>query len=348
MIVRLTQLDGRLPNLALMRLAAFHRSRGDTAVFTRSPYPQLDEPRYDRVYGSAIFSFSANRVAALQSEFPEAIVGGSWDVTERRPEDIVTIEKLDHTIPDALDYTDYPDFKASIGYTQRGCRLRCKFCVVPVMEGKPRSVGSIGDIWRGPGHPKQLHLLDNDFFGQPEWRDRIREIRDGQFKVCFNQGINIRMIDEEVAAALASVDYRDDSFKVRRLYSAWDALGDEARFFRGVDLLEAAGVRPDSLMAYMLVGFDPRETWARVMYRLDRMKERGIRPYPMIYGDRWRTLPAGGYNGRVAHKPLWQFQKWVIRRRYHLERFEDFDNAAYRGGGRGYRSPDQTDLFKDE
>jgi hypothetical protein len=37
-VIRLTQLDGKLPNLALMKLAAYHRDRGDEIVFTRSPY----------------------------------------------------------------------------------------------------------------------------------------------------------------------------------------------------------------------------------------------------------------------------------------------------------------------
>jgi hypothetical protein len=54
-------------------------------------------------------------------------------------------------------------------------------------------------------------LLDNDFFGQPVWRERIAEIRDGNFKACFSQGINPRCIREEAAEAIASIDYRDDS-----------------------------------------------------------------------------------------------------------------------------------------
>jgi hypothetical protein len=35
MRVRLTQIDGKLPNLALMRLASWHRTRGNEVVFTR-------------------------------------------------------------------------------------------------------------------------------------------------------------------------------------------------------------------------------------------------------------------------------------------------------------------------
>ncbi len=34
--VRLTHIDGKLPNLALMKLAHFHRAAGDNIHFTKS------------------------------------------------------------------------------------------------------------------------------------------------------------------------------------------------------------------------------------------------------------------------------------------------------------------------
>jgi hypothetical protein len=127
---------------------------------------------------------------------------------------------------------------------------------VPKKDGKPHSVKTIADIWRGAPHPKHLHLLDNDYFGQPEegWQARITEIRDGRFKVCFNQGINIRLLTRETAAALAVVDYRDDAFDARRLYTAWDNLGDERAFMRGVETLAAAGIPPSHLLG-LVAGF---------------------------------------------------------------------------------------------
>lgn len=160
MKVRLTQIDGSLPNLALMRLSAWHRARGDEVHFTRHAQRDLFEPRYDIVYGSAIFKFSAPKLERFLREWPEAIIGGtgttaSWAVEDFAPG------------ADAADYSIYPGYRASLGFTQRGCRLKCKFCVVPAKEGKPRPASTIPSIWRGPGHPRHLHLLDNDFFGQP-------------------------------------------------------------------------------------------------------------------------------------------------------------------------------------
>jgi hypothetical protein len=329
MIVRLTQLDGKLPNLALMRLSAWHRDRGDEVVFSRSPYRQLGEPCYGRVYGSAIFSFSAKRVERLRAEFPEAIVGGSWlPATPDSP----TVENVTGSAATEVDYSLYPSFTASLGFTQRGCRFSCHFCDVPRKEGKPRAAGTVADIWRGPDFPRHLHLLDNDFFGVPKsvWRERIREMRDGGFKVCLNQGVNIRVVNEEAAEALASLDYRDDGFKKRRLYTAWDSLGDERVFFRGIEKLERAGIPPSHLLVYILVGEAPGETWGDVLYRFTRMFERGMRPYPMIYGDRLRTLPLGDAPTRIATRRLTlaDFQRWAIRFAKLGVPFVEYDRSA--------------------
>lgn len=321
MKVRLTQIDGKLPNIALMKLAHWHRANGDGVVFSKRIYRDMLEPEYGRVYGSAIFSRSAALVSAFRQEFPGAIVGGTHDMGNLSTvEDIIGVQEYEN-----LDYSIYPAFSGSIGFTQRGCRLKCGFCVVPRKEGKNRSVNSIAAIWRGDPHPRHLHLLDNDFFGQQGWQEKIAAIIDGKFKVCFNQGINVRLINDESAAALAAIPYYDDQFKTRRLYTAWDNLKDEKVFSRGVDMLERAGVRPSHLMAYMLVGWDAAETWERLLYRFNRMVERGIRPYPMVYGDRDRTLPLGGHNASISSRTLGEFQRWVIRRSYKFIPFAEYD-----------------------
>jgi hypothetical protein len=264
MHVRITHIDGKLPNLALMAISGIHRGRGDSVHFTRDVDRGLFEVDYDRVYGSCIFRFSQHRLQRFVKNFPNAIVGG----TGVQPPSLIGIDGTSSATPitvesavgepETLDYSIYPEFRASLGFTQRGCRLSCKFCVVPRKEGRNRSVKSIAEIWRGPGHPKTLHLLDNDFFGQPreQWRERIREIRAGGFRVCLNQGINVRLIDDEAADALSGIEYRDDHFRKRTLYTAWDNLHDETIFFRGIDRLNRAGIPSPHVMAYMLIGFD--------------------------------------------------------------------------------------------
>lgn len=323
--VRIAQLDGSLPNLALMRLASWHRSRGDEVHFYRGADAverKLWEPPYAKVYASAIFEFTAPLVADFRRAFPEAVVGGTWSDDDR------TVEQV--TGPwDDCDYSIAPaSYTASLGFTQRGCRFKCGFCKVPRKEGRPQAAGTIADIWRGDPFPRHIHLLDNDFFGAPKawWKARMGEVRDGGFKVCFNQGINVRVITDEIAEELASVAYRDNEFERRRLYTAWDNVGDEELFFRGVDRLERAGVPPRFLMAYMLIGYDPAETWERVFHRFERMVERGIKPYPMIKGEKRRGLPRGDFGRRVEHQTLGGFQRWVNAGIYRAGvPFEEYD-----------------------
>lgn len=310
MRVRLTQIDGALPNLALMKLGAWHKAQGDEVVYSRHVNRRADEPDTDAQYGSTLFDFSAERVARFRTAFPTAILGGTG--VDRDGER--TIENIVGDDFDELDYSGYPDFADSIGYTQRGCRLKCKFCVVPKKEGKPRSAGTIADIWRGPGHPKKLHILDNDFFGGPEWKDRVEEIRRGGFRMCLSQGINVRLIHDEGAAALATLQYRDTKFKRRRLYTAWDNIGDERIFFKGVDTLARAGIPPTHLMAYMLIGYDQRETWERIWHRFNLMVARGIMPYPMVFDRSRRDL-------RV-------FQRWVLMGLYRIIPWPEYDQPG--------------------
>lgn len=290
-----------------MKLAHWHRSKGDDVTLTRQIEPDLFEGQYDKVYASVIFDFSRDRLNRFVRAWPNAVVGGTGSGSQR------TVEEITGEY-EQYDYSGYPDFRESIGFTQRGCRLKCKFCVVPKKEGKPRSVNAIQDIWRGDPHPKHLHILDNDFFGQPEWRERINEIRDGGFKVCLSQGINVRLINDEAAAALATINYRDTKFSRKTLYTAWDNLGDEKIFFRGVDTLERAGIAPTHLRAYMLIGFDPAETWPRIWHRFKRMVDRGIEPYPMVFNR--------------ARSDLLCFQRWVITGLYRFVPWDKYERQT--------------------
>ena len=318
MKVKLVHIDGRFPNLALMRIGAYYKNRGDEVTFTRSVNRYMYEPEYDLVMGSSIFKFSENRIKKLRSNYPEAIIGGTgtdnWSL------------KAEEYIGDSheLDYSFYPEYKNSIGFTQRGCRLKCKFCVVPIKEGKNHQVNSIADIYRGSPYPKNIHLLDNDFFGQPEeyWKARIKELQEGNFKVSFSQGINIRMINEEVAEQLATLNYRDDQFTTKRIYTAWDSIGDENRFFKGVDLLADKGIEPKHIMALMLIGYDKKETWERIWYRFNKIVDRGVLPYPMVYDP------------LQQRRDLKLFQRYAVRRYYKHKTYDEFLDFYYGGQGK--------------
>ena len=309
MNVRLTHIDGKLPNLALMKLSHWHKAQGDTVHLSRFSQPTMFEDGYDVVYGSAIFSWSQKQLARMRWAWPNALLGGTGS------ESLKTVEEVIGSEYENYDYSIYPNYPYSIGFTQRGCRLNCSFCIVPQKEGRPRSVNTIWDIWR-PETERCIILLDNDFFGQEEsqWRARVSELIEGDFKVSFNQGINIRLVTDEVAEALARVRYYDDQFQVRRLYTAWDNLGQERIFFQGLERLQRVGIPARHLMVYMLIGFAKGETMEAIMYRYKRLKESGVMPYPMVYNNQEKSLK--------------KFQRWVVRRYDEIVPWERFSGMA--------------------
>jgi hypothetical protein len=311
-VTYLIHADGALPNLALMKLASYFGIACEPVRLVRGQNRKTLWDAPGPVYGSSIFTFTDR--AAYEREWGPIIWGGTGvSVTS-------TLYDVDPGIAwDALppDYSIYQDEDRSIGFTQRGCRLKCSFCVVPKKEGKPYSTSSIHSIWRQGKAPKKILLLDNDFFGGPEWRDRVEEMVDGGFRVCLTQGINIRKVGPEEAHALSRIQYRDAHFQTRTLYTAWDNLGDEGAFKAGVAELERAGIPAKHLRVYMLIGYAKGETMEQILYRFSEMVAMGCEPYPMAYD---RTRPE-----------LRAFQRWAIRGLYRAvpwDQYRDKRKAA--------------------
>lgn len=321
MNVLLFHIDGPLENMALMRIAAHHRALGDQVELRKlselselAPSgfeeiePRFGDPRWDRVYASILFERSRPLIERLTVLYPGIIIGGtgSWSLGR-------TLADAD--IPDGpLDYSVYPECTHSIGYAMRGCRFKCDFCVVPRKEGRPRSNATIAQIYRGAPYPPHLLLLDNDVFGNPNWHDVFREIRDGRFRVSFVQGFNVRIMSDKQAAAIASLDYRANDMKERRLYMAWDSLADERVVFRGLDRLLKYGVKPDHLMVYMLIGYAPGETHEQRDQRRRKLRDYGARPYPMPF---------------VRTPELVGFQRWVVHAYDKRVSWEEWKAANY-------------------
>lgn len=340
MKVSLLQLDGKLPNRALMAACASHRAIGDEVQFsyvgTESGIDSVESA--DRIYASLIFEKTRPIAERLRARFPHSIIGGTgWDLSVKMEDYGV--------LTDALDYSIYPDYQFSMDFSQRGCRLSCSFCHVPKAEGRVRPVKTIHEIWRGAPWPKKIVLLDNDFFGQPEWRERIREIREGRYKVNFCQGINSRLIDDEAAEALASVPYYDSKFERRQLYTAWDAREDEERLFKGLNALVRHGVKSREIMVYVLVGYDHhakrdaphrrRDFHPDDLYRQERLRAFGAVPYPMPYE---RECPEPGHRARrdpdchrcERGRVLIGFQRWCVGAYDKRVLWADWAKASYR------------------
>ncbi len=326
MKVLLIQLDGKFPNLALMRISTHHKKLGDEVelkhIGNLAAMLGVDFSGYSIIYASLIFEWNRPIAAQLLQIRPDAIVGGSgWDEISNDGQ-IVNIgaRKLasrvskveDHGIFEMeKDYSLYPTFQHSIGFTQRGCRMACGFCKVPVIEGKIAEGEEIGQIWRGDPYPKNLILWDNDTFGAKDWKRTFKAILDGGFRVSFNQGVNARLMNDENAEMLAATPCYSDDFKVRRWYTAWDNKNDEEILFRGLRNLIRYGVKPDNIMVYMLIGYWPGETDQDRDYRRHKLRELGVRPYPMPFKrpQHQRGCKCDECNWR---RNLVGFQRWIV------------------------------------
>lgn len=314
-----------------MRLSAHHKALGWRVVFLSLPGEGAfdrtwwDESEPDAVFASLIFTWSQPLARRVLARFPGAKIGGTgWDLG-KPPEQRASLESIGVGL--AQDYSLYPGFRPSIGFTMKGCRMTrkvCGFCDVPLEQGRPRAEQDIHSLWRGEGHPRDLLVLDNDFGGGPEWREHVRIMREGSFRVCFSQGMNARLLTDEVAEAVCSLDYRDDSFRDRRFYCAWDNRGHEDVLFAGLNRLTRYGMKPDEIMVYMLVGFDHATARACSLheddlYRHDKLMAFGCRPFPMAFR---------GVNGKPDREVM-GFARWAIKRWSKTIPWETWERARY-------------------
>lgn len=92
MRILLLHLDGKLPNLALMRIAHHHRALGNEVVLRRAGnagalQPRFDDPPWEAVYASAIFERSRALAERVRALYPHAVVGGTPNEPRRRQQE---------------------------------------------------------------------------------------------------------------------------------------------------------------------------------------------------------------------------------------------------------------------
>ena len=288
MNVGLYDVDSKIPNLALMKISAYHKELGDTV----ERYDPLWLDSYDKIYASTIFSYSdKNNLLTDRME----IGGSAWDLTKNLPQEIEKHQP---------DYTFY-NYPHSIGFTMRGCRFNCKFCDVPKKEGRPKPTNTIEEIWTNRDSDFVV-LLDNDFFGNPEWRDRIDEMIRLNLRVSFTQGLNIRIITDEQAKALSQVRFRNIKGDTKMVYFAWDRFNDEKLIDAGIERVTKAGIKPYQMMFYVLIGFDTTEE--QDLHRVMKLKNYGINPFAMPYDK--ENYYQKRFTRWVNHKAIFKSVKW--------------------------------------
>ena len=249
------------PNLALLKLSAYHKARGDE-VYLNFP---LEHP--DITYASCVFTWNEKGEVTV----PEGgILGGSgFDLKAELPPEV------EHIMP---DYSLYPRVAppwedSSIGFTSRGCIRRCPWCVVPEKEpGGIKPWARIYEFW--DRRHKKIILLDNNLLAAPNWRQTMEDLLAEGLEIDFNQGLDIRLLSEENIEYLKRV-------KAKELRFAFDDIAYEKALREGIKLLLDNGLGSRKLSFYFLYGFPVIEQ--ECVERVKILASYNVEVYPMAY-----------------------------------------------------------------
>lgn len=249
------------PNLALMKISAWHKARGDTVEWWSPMFP------FDRVYSSKVFTFTPE-CAYLP---PDTIKGGTgYGVYEELPEEIDAMEP---------DYSIYPDCDHAIGFLTRGCIRRCPWCVVPKKEGAIRPYRTWQQIKRLGG--RDIVFMDNNVLACQHGIKQMQSMVGQNVRIDFNQGLDARLITPEIAELLAKLKW----IRFIRMSCDTDAMLDVV--IHAIRLLNEQGVKPYRVFVYLLVQDIPsaekraialREVGAEVFAQPYRDFEHNIEP----------------------------------------------------------------------
>jgi len=259
------------PNLALMKISAYHKRKGDNVKLLGKGKP-FQNP--DKVYISCVFPKNAPYARGIAKMFncPVELGGSGISLKTKLPDEI------EHILP---DYSLY-GIQFSMGYTSRGCNRNCPWCIVPEKEGKIRNHASIDEFY--VQRWKKLRLLDNNFLMSPRWYENLRELIARKIKVDFNQGLDIRLVDQEVAHLLAKCHFTDTKFKEPRLRFSFDLPQIEHQVIKGIKHLLKAGIKPQHLFFYVLTGYNT--TFEEDYHRVKLLIDMGVLPFVMKYNER--------------------------------------------------------------
>lgn len=245
---------GKYPNLALMKISAWHKAQGDTVEWWQGPLVQ-----YDQVYSSKVFDFTPDEPFLP----PDTIRGGTGygDLRKELPPEI------DAMFP---DYSIYPECDYAIGFLTRGCTNNCPWCYVPAKEGYIRPYRSWRQIVRSD--TDKLVLMDNNVLACEHGVAQLADMIGSGYRIDLNQGMDARLVTPEVADILARLDW------IRFLRFSCDQRAQIDPVRRAVELLAERGVRPYNIFVYILVRADV----ADAAYRVEQLKHyTGINLYGM-------------------------------------------------------------------
>lgn len=264
MRIGLIDVDGHnFPNLALMKISAYHKAKGDTVEWC------IPMCQYDIVYQSKVFDDTYSNDIDYIPQAKKIIKGGTgYGLENRLPSEI------EHIYP---DYSIYPKFTedTAYGYLTRGCPRNCSFCIVSQKEGrKSYKVADLTEFWDGQ---KFIKLLDPNILACKDHIDLLQQLADSKSYVDFTQGLDARLLTPSNIAII-------NKLKLKEIHFAWDFMKQEKTVLQGLELYKSmAKHKPHGYFGavYVLTHFDT--TFEEDLYRVNTLKELNYDPYVMIY-----------------------------------------------------------------
>ena len=267
------------PNLALMKISAMHKAKGHSV----SRFLPLE--KYDLVYSSKVFTFTKE-----DEYLPDnTIKGGTGYGIYKDLE-----ESIEHTCPDY----DLYEQNYSMGFLTRGCIRKCPFCFVPRKEGEIRAHADIEEFLRH----RDVVLLDNNVLAHDHGIEQIEKMARMNLRVDFNQGLDARLIDDDVARRLGKLKW----LHPLRLACDSHAMIDPVR--KAVELLRWNNVTPSKYFCYCLVT-DVPEAVERVRF----LKGICVDPFCQPFRDEKGTEPTEeqkDFCRWVNHKAVFKSTTW--------------------------------------
>ncbi len=298
MKIGIVDVDGHhFPNLALMRLSAWHKQQGDS-VERWSGFTY-----YDRVYLSKVFTFTPDFEMPINAD--ETVTGGTGYKDYRS-----LLPEVEAATP---DYTIYPGYTRAVGFLTRGCIRKCPWCVVPRKEGHIRPAATWEEIRRPDS--REIVFLDNNVLASDFGLEQIDRMGGQKIWVDFNQGLDARLINPETAKLLANLRWIRFVRMSCDTHAMLPIVGQAAAYLR------EAGVARSRLWAYVLVQ-DVEDAHRRVL----ALRDMGITPFAQPYRD---------YDGREPPEDQRRFARWVNNKAaFNACTWENYRKNRRKGNGR--------------